>query len=157
VPVFVDDSGRRRRAGRLIAAAVAVAVLAYLAVIGLSVAGVPYIGHLAPPGLDRLSSPSGDAGVVTGPAVDEVPLPAAPDPSTPNGPGTGEATATPAAQADGPAAPATVPTADTTVVPTSTTVTHGQGETPTDTSPNSTVPTSDPGGGRRPDSPPGQG
>jgi hypothetical protein len=153
--VFVDDSGRRRRAGRLIGAAVAVAVLAYLAVIGLSVAGVPYVGHLAPPGLDRLSSPSGDAGVVTGPAVDEVPLPATPVPGTPDGAGTGEATST--AQAGGPAAPATVPTTATTVVPTSTTVTHGQSETTTDTTPNSTVPTTDPGGGRRPDSPPGQG
>jgi hypothetical protein len=152
VPVFVDDSGRRRRAGRMVGATLAVAVLTYLVVIGLSVAGVPYVGRLAPPGLDLLSRPSGDAGVVTGPAVDEVPLPAPPDPT---------AAAQPDRSADelttASTPPTTVPSTATTAVPTSTTVTHGRSANQTDPTPSSTVPTTTPGGGRRPDTPPGQG
>ena len=56
-PVFVDDSGRRRRAG-CSAACLAALVASYVGVVGLTFAGVPLIGRLAPPGVDR-SVPTG--------------------------------------------------------------------------------------------------
>lgn len=155
VPIFVDDSGRRRRAARLVGSALAVAVLGYVVLISLSLAGVPLVGHLAPPGLGRLNQPSGDVGVVTGPAVEVAPLPeAAGDPSSTSAQGGAFA-----AGASPTTSPSAVPTtvAPPTAAPTTTTTVHGRSSATTVPSPGSTVPSTDPGGGRRPDSPPGQG
>jgi len=55
-PVFVDDSGRRRRAGRVFGACLAALVLSYVGVVGLTFSGAPLIGRLAPPGVDQLAS-----------------------------------------------------------------------------------------------------
>lgn len=81
-PVFVDDSGRRRRAGRWIGGGLGAVVLAYVAVVGLTFAGVP-VGLLAPPGVEQLSRPSDDHDLRVTPGAQENPIPAA---------GTGEAT-----------------------------------------------------------------
>jgi hypothetical protein len=48
--VFVDDSGRRRRAGRLVGICLATLVLSYVAVVGLTFSGAPLVNRLAPPG-----------------------------------------------------------------------------------------------------------
>jgi hypothetical protein len=76
-PVFVDDSGRRRRAGRLVGICLATLVLSYVAVVGLTFSGAPLVNRLAPPGVDRLSRPGGDDGLSMGPDAEESPLPPA--------------------------------------------------------------------------------
>lgn len=81
-PVFVDDSGRRRRAGRWIGGGLGALVLAYVAVVGLTFAGVP-LGRLAPPGVEQLSRPSDDHDLRVTPGAQENPIPTA---------GTGEGT-----------------------------------------------------------------
>ena len=75
-PVFVDDSGRRRRAGRLLGAGLAALVLCYVGVVGLTFSGAPLVGRLAPPGIGQLSRPAGDGGLDVGPGSRESPLPA---------------------------------------------------------------------------------
>lgn len=127
-PVFVDDSGRRRRAGRVVGAGLGALVFGYLTVVGLAFAGVPLVGRLAPPGVSQLSRPAGDAGVAIGPGVVESDLPPAatgPDPA-------GPAPTPPAGLSD-------VSAATTTTGPT-TTAAPGQGATTSVPSPASTVP-----------------
>lgn len=156
-PVFVDDSGRRRRIGRLVASSVVVAVAAYTAVIALNLAGAPLVGNLAPPGVDRLARPVGDVPVVTGPATDVVTLPPPPtSPSDGTAPEPGDETGS---TADTTASTTSTAPSTTTTVPstaTTTTTVRGRGPTTTVTPPGAT----DPGngnGGDPPDTPPGQG
>ncbi|HEX6420074.1 MAG TPA: hypothetical protein VFZ77_16355 [Acidimicrobiales bacterium] len=153
-PVFVDDTGRRRRAGRLLAGGVALLTAGYLAVVGLTFAGAPLAGHLAPPGVERLARPAGDTGAAVGPGAHEATIP------SPAG-APGEAATTPAAGGDGTApddgAPATAATADPTTSTTATTAPPpGQGTGTTLPTPSSTVPDRSGHGGGPPDEPPGK-
>jgi hypothetical protein len=154
-PVFVDDSGRRRRIGRLVASSVVVAIAAYTAVIALNLAGVPLVGNVAPPGVDRLARPVGDTPVVTGPSTEVVTLPPPPPSSDGTTPGPADeddpSAATGSTAAPDPTAPST-----TTTAPTPTTTVRGHGPTTTVTAPGTTDPVRGNGGGR-PDTPPGQG
>jgi hypothetical protein len=124
-PVFVDDSGRRRRAGRVVGAGLGVLVFGYLTVVGLAFAGVPLVGRLAPPGVSQLSRPAGDGGVAIGPGAVESDLPPA---------ATGPSSA-------GPGATLTDASATTTTIASTTTSTApGRGATTSVPSPASTVP-----------------
>ena len=156
--MFVDDSGRRRRAGRLLAVGVASLAVGYLAVVGLTFAGAPIVGHLAPPGLDQLARPAGDEGAGVGPAQRESSLPPAAGAGAVSGgtaatagstPTTGDETAT------------ATPLTPTSLAPPATTATTaaappGQGTTTTLPSPSSTVPDRTAPGGGPPDHPPGK-
>lgn len=177
-PVFVDDSGRRHRVGRRVAWAVVAGVGIYMVVIALGLAGVLFVGRLAPPGLDRLVEPAGNTGVVGGPDVDETPLPSTSEPTTDDAGSTstvGDPAGSSSAAADStPATASPLPTdavttgAETTASPpteaTTTTASPGRSSTTT-TAPTTTTtegrpgsgspPSSTPGGGR-PDDPPGQ-
>jgi hypothetical protein len=136
-PVFVDDSGRRREVGRMIGVALGVVVLAYLVVVGLTFAGSPLGGSLAPPGVEDLSRPSRTGASSIGVSTDERPLPSeataaeAPDPAdlgaagTPGTGSPGTATTAPTGSTGAPPPPGGDPPATTTTEP----------------SPGSTVPT----------------
>ncbi len=137
-PVFVDDSGRRRRAGRLLGIGLGALVLAYVTVVGLTFAGAPVVGRLAPPGVAQLSRPTGDDGPgVVGPDAREAALPpagASPDPASAPGD-------TPSAGLDA-GGPIEQPGSTTTTAPPTTTTSAppGQGATTTVPTPSSTVP-----------------
>lgn len=126
-PVFVDDSGRRRRAGRVVGAGLGALVFGYLTVVGLAFAGVPLVGRLAPPGVSQLSRPAGDGGVAIGPGAVESDLPPA---------ATGSQTSVPTPTA----APADQPAATTTTASTTTTVAPGRGATTSVPAPPPSVP-----------------
>ena len=53
-PVFVDDTGRRHRAVRVVGWVIGVVVVAYLALLGISLVGSPGIVPLSLPALGRL-------------------------------------------------------------------------------------------------------
>lgn len=157
-PVFVDDSGRRRRAGRLLAGGVASLAVGYLAVVGLTFAGAPIVGHLAPPGLDQLARPAGDEGAGVGPGQRESPLPPAAGAGDVTGgtAATAETTPTPGDEAaTAPASPAPTATAPATTTTTTAAAPPGQRATTTVPSPSSTVPDRTAPGGP-PDHPPGK-
>ena len=135
-PVFVDDSGRRRRAGRVLGTCLAALVASYVAVVGLTFSGAPLVGRLAPPGVDELSRPAGDAGLDVGPAAQVSPLPpaATADPAAASGIGDDDPT-----PADAPVPGETTDagaTGATTATTIATTTTTAPGR-----STNSTVPT----------------
>jgi hypothetical protein len=154
IPVFVDDSGRRRRAGRLLGGLLGALVLGYVAVVALTFAGAPLVGRLAPPGVDQLSRPAGDEGVDIGPGAQEALLPPAATEPLAAGPGAMPTTAV--GDAAGAldqqvAASTTVPTPATT-----TTTLPGQGATTSVPTPSSTVPEHTHTTGGPPTEPPGK-
>jgi hypothetical protein len=157
-PVFVDDSGRRRRLGRLLGTGLAVLVLCYVAVVGLTFSGAPLVGRLSPPGVDRLSRPAGDDGVDVGPGSRESPLP--PAAASPAAPPSDDAE--PAAEgADSPAPVERQTPSPTTTAPASTTTITtspgpGQGATTSVPTPSSTVPEHTHPTGGPPTEPPGK-
>lgn len=161
-PVFVDESGRRHRRGRKLAAAIGAMALVYLIVTVLALAGAPGVGRLAPPGIDRLTRPSAGRGgdVAVGPDARESPLP--PAAVAPKGPPTGESSSGGSGDTIGSTGhPGTVTTGDgasTTSTSTTTTApTPGNGSATSVPSPSSTVPDrTRPTGGGPPDAPPGQ-
>ena len=153
-PVFVDDSGRRRRRARVIGGAIAIAVLGYVAVVALTFAGAPGFGGLGLPGLAPLSQPSGDAGATVGPQAQEQPLPravASPGQSGADPSGTVDDGGVPAGSASGTSttpAPFSATTSSTEPPTTpSTTAYPGQGSTTTVHTPSSTVPSPPPSHG----------
>jgi hypothetical protein len=155
--VFVDDSGRRRRAGRLLGAGVAALVLCYVGVVGLTFSGVPLVGRLAPPGIGQLSRPAGDGGLDVGPGSRESPLPAgalAPPGSATEAPGTAPGNAGTPSPAE--ARPTAAPTTTTASPTTTTTTTPGQGTTSSVPTPSSTVPEHTHTTGGPPPEPPGK-
>jgi len=155
-PVFVDDSGRRRRAGRLLGTCLDALVGSYLAVVGLTFSGAPLSGRLAPPGVDQLSRPAGDGGLGVGPGAQESPLPPAAVASA-DAPSEGSGLAPDGAdapQAVDTQAPPAVPAAVTTT--TATTVAPGQSTNSTVPTPGSTVPEHTQPTGGPPTEPPGK-
>ena len=109
-------------------------VLAYVAVVGLTFAGVQLADTLAPPGIADLSEPAGESPGI-GPDAQESPLP----------PGAFDPDADPAAPAPGPGAAAgqdtsTTPTTETPTTAPTTTTAPGGGTTTTIPTTNSTVP-----------------
>ena len=141
----------------MLGACLAALVSAYVAVVGLTFSGAPLVGRLAPPGVEQLSRPAGDAGVDVGPGAQVSPLPpaatAAPeagsradevDPSGTDAAATGEVTD---------AASTGAPTA-TTIATTTTTTTPGRSTHTTEATPSSTVPEHSTGG--PPAEPPGK-
>jgi hypothetical protein len=152
--VFVDDSGRRRRAGRLVGTCLAALVLSYIAVVGLTFSGAPLIGRLAPPGVDQLSRPAGDAGLGVGPGAQESPLPPVAAEAQ-----DGTSDAREIAQVDGAIepgeTPATTVPSDATAT-TTTTVAPGRSTNSTAPTPSSTVPEHTQPTGGPPLEPPGK-
>ena len=137
-PVFVDDSGRRRRAGRWIGGGLGALVLGYVALVGMTFAGVPLAGRLAPPGVEQLSRPTSDQGVSVTPGAQESPMPPADDVTVPP---------VEPVPAGGPVAPApdegaggTAAGSSTTTGVTTTTAPAGNGATTSVPGPNSTAP-----------------
>jgi len=140
-PVFVDDSGRRRRVARLAGVSLGGLAFAYLVVVGATFAGVPGLGRLDTPGLGQLTRPAGDrADVGDEPVEQAVPAEVA-------GPVGGAGADVPTGDADvstttteaTPAAPTDPPVATTTVsttVPATATTVPGRGTS----TPSSTVP-----------------
>ena len=156
-PVFVDDSGRRRRAGRVLGTCLAALVASYVAVVGLTFSGAPLIGRLAPPGVDELSRPAGDAGLDVGPAAQVSALPPAAT-ADPAASGIADVDPTPA-DAPGPgetsdAGTTGAPAAATTTIATTTTTAPGRSTNSTVPTPGSTVPEHSTGG--PPAEPPGK-
>jgi hypothetical protein len=123
--------------------------LGYVAVVGMTFAGVPVVGSLAPPGVEQLARPAGDEGADVGPGAQETPLPAAAvaDPAT-STPSPGAQASTSANDAEGttgetPAPSATTaPTSDPAATTTTTVTAPGEGATTSVPAPASTVPTS---------------
>ena len=153
-PVFVDDSGRRRRAGRVLGTGLGLLVVAYVTVVGLTFAGAPLVGRLAPPGVAQLSRPTpDDAADVVGPGARETELPSAaapPGPLSATDPATG---ADPGGSPDDPSGAGVT----TSAPPTTTTTAPGQGATTSVPTPSSTVPDrTHPTAGGRPTEPPGK-
>jgi hypothetical protein len=165
-PVFVDDTGRRRRAARVVGATTGLLALAYVVFVALVFAGAPGIGELAVAGLGPLTNPAGDeADVGSRPVELAVPekVTGQADPAT--GPTSGdgqndqngqvgapnEAVAS-TAVTPGSGSTTTVPPATTTLPATATTTVHGNGRPDEAPGSNSTVPdkggppTSSPGG-----------
>jgi hypothetical protein len=156
-PVFVDDSGRRRRAGRLLGACLASLVLCYVGVVGLTFSGAPLVGRLAPPGIGQLSRPAGDEGLDVGPGSRESPLPAgalAPPGSATEARGTAPGNAGTPSPAE--ARPTAAPTTTTASPTTTTTTTPGRGTTSSVPTPSSTVPERTHTSGGPPPEPPGK-
>ncbi len=145
-PVFVDDSGRRRRVARVVGTASGALALAYVLVVGVTFAAIPGFGRLEAPGLGPLTNPAGDQADVGDEPV-ERPVPvqvaeAADEPPVDDG----EDTATAGSPMDDPASlMPTAPTSTTTALPTATTV-HGRSSA----TPSSTVPDNGGSGGGPP-------
>jgi hypothetical protein len=156
IPVFVDDSGRRRRVGRLVGICVGTLVLGYTAVAALTFVGAPLVGRLAPPGLAQLSRPAGDEGLGVGPGAQESALPpgAARGADPAANPGTAEALAADDDVSELPAPSST--TTSTTPSTTTTTAPPGQGATTSVPAPNSTTPERTHTTGGPPTEPPGK-
>ena len=126
-PVFVDDSGRRRRLARVAGGAICLVVCAYLALVGLTLTGAPGTRHLSPPGLDALARPAGGGSADVGAEADEQPLPVAADaPAAPGGEG-GAGTGAAAPGPPAPRAPSTVTTAPAEAATTTTVPAGGHG------------------------------
>lgn len=159
--MFVDDSGRRRRAVRLLGACLAALVLCYVAVVGLTFSGAPLVGRLAPPGIGELSRPAGDDGLDVGPGSQESPLPAAA--VAPDGSATGARGSAPSNTAARPpagpqptAAQGATSVTPTTTPTTTTTPGRGQGTSTSVPTPSSTVPERTHTTGGPPTEPPGK-
>jgi len=149
-PVFVDDSGRRRRVARAIGTTVGLLVLVHVTFVGLTFTGLPGLGGVDLVGLGSLTAPAGGrADVGTDPVEQIVPEaviePDREDVPTPTTSGhddqlTGAPVATTTAPPTTTTAPATttVPLAAT---PGATTTTlPGNGHDTAGQSPSSTVP-----------------
>lgn len=154
-PVFVDDSGRRRRVARAVGITSGAVALAYVVFVGLTFAGAPGLGKLDAAGLGQLTNPAGErADLGSNPREQAVPAAVAGGVGVgiqAAGPGPGETS--PATSTPAPVSAATVPaTTTTTASPATTTTTRpGHGTNTSAPTPNSTVPgkgppTSRPGG-----------
>jgi hypothetical protein len=139
-PVFVDDSGRRHRAARIVGTTLGVLALVYVAFVGLTFAGLTGLGRLDAAGLGALTNPAGDHADVGSDPVEQ----AAPDVADATGLTAAEATDQGEASASQPATQVTASTVPPTTTPgapaTPTTTLHGRGPTTSDHTPNSTVP-----------------
>jgi hypothetical protein len=114
-----------------------VVVLAYVAVVGLTFAGVQLAGTLAPPGVDDLSEPAGEQPAGVGPGAQESPLP--PEAFDPDAGRAGAAATTDPSSDEPDASPTTDQGPDASTPAATTTTTAGS--TPTTVpSPNATVP-----------------
>ena len=162
VPVFVDESGRRRRVGQMLGVSLGTLVLGYVVVVALTFGGAPVAGSFAPPGLGDLSRPAGDDGPGVGSGAQVSPLPTAVVPgSAPvaGGAATSDPAPAPAGDAPAPADPGATTLVPTTTAPppsTTTTAPRGQGATTSVPVPNSTVPERTPPTGGPPSEPPGK-
>ncbi|HEX8802966.1 MAG TPA: hypothetical protein VF743_02195 [Acidimicrobiales bacterium] len=151
-PVFVDESGRRRRVGRAIGACIGALLLGYAAVVALTFAGVPVAGTLALPGVDALARPTGQDAADVGAGAGEVRLPdgasdAAGSATTTTAPRSAATPADPgAADADGASTTSSTAPATTTTTP---------GNRSTTSLPEPSSPTTRPGHGP-PAEPPGK-
>jgi hypothetical protein len=152
--VFVDDSGRRRRAARAVGASVGVLALGYVLFVGLTLAGIPGLGEVGAPGLGSLTQPAGEQADV-GPDPVEQAVPAEVAQPQSEAPASAPTTSEAVAQAGPTSAPESSTTTTSTTVPpvtTTTTAVHGNGPGAAVPGPNSTVPekggppTSRPGG-----------
>jgi hypothetical protein len=158
LPVFVDESGRRRRVGQLLGVSLGTLVLGYVVVVALTFGGAPVVGSFAPPGLGDLSRPAGDDGPGVGSGAQVSPLPTAGAPgSAPVAGGAASADQAPvvAGEADDEPEPST-PTTAPPPPSTTTTAPPGQGTTTSAPVPNSTVPDHTPPTGGPPTDPPGK-
>jgi hypothetical protein len=157
-PVFVDDTGRRRRAARLIGTTVGLVALVYVGFVGLTFAGLPGLDGVDVAGLGSLTAPAGeDADVGTDPVEQVVPEVVADadhgdGPAAATAPDDGDQPAAGTGATTIPATTTTAPAATTTTSPVTTTV-PGNGPGTAVPGPNSTVP--DKGG--PPTSRPGNG
>lgn len=116
-------------------------VTGYVAVVGMTFAGVPLVGRLAPPGVEQLTRPATDQGVSVSPGAQQSPLPtdgSGEDPLDGVEPPAGD-TASGQATADGGTGAPTTST-PTTVVTTTTTAPRGNGATTSVPGSNGTVP-----------------
>jgi hypothetical protein len=66
-----NDAGRRQRVRRRVGWVLIGGIGLYLVVIALGLAGVLFFGRLSPPGLDRLTRPTGSTKVETDPNADD--------------------------------------------------------------------------------------
>lgn len=159
-PVFVDESGRRRRIGQMLGVSLGTLVLGYVVVVALTFGGAPVVGSFAPPGLGDLSRPAGDDGPGVGTGAQVSPLPTAGAPgSAPVVGGAATSDQAPAAAGEAyepPERPATSPTTAPPPPSTTTTAPPGQGTTTSAPVPNSTVPERTPPTGGPPTEPPGK-
>ncbi len=156
LPVFVDESGRRRRVGQMLGVSLGTLVLGYVVVVALTFGGAPVVGSFAPPGLGDLSRPAGDDGPGVGSGAQVSPLPTAGAPGSAPVAG-GAATSDPAPAVAGDAYDQPVATTPTSAPPppsTTTTAPPGQGTTTSAPVPSSTVPEHTSGG--PPTEPPGK-
>jgi hypothetical protein len=141
LPVFVDESGRRRRVGQMLGVSLGTLVLGYVVVVALTFGGAPVVGSFAPPGLGDLSRPAGDDGPGVGSGAQVSPLPTAGAPgSAPVVGGAATSDQAPAEAYDQSEASTTTPTTAPPPPSTTTTVSRGQGTTTSAPVPNSTVP-----------------
>jgi hypothetical protein len=158
LPVFVDESGRRRRVGQMLGVSLGTLVLGYVVVVALTFGGAPGVGSFAPPGLGDLSRPAGDDGPGVGSGAQVSPLPTAGAPGS--APVVGGAASSDQAPAIGQASDEAEPSATSpTTAPaptTTTTAPPGQGTTTSAPVPNSTVPERTPPTGGPPTEPPGK-
>ena len=156
VPVFVDESGRRRHIGQMLGVSVGTLVLGYVVVVALTFGGVPAIGPFTPPGLGDLSRPAGGEPPGVGAGAQESPIPTAGAPGSV--PAEGATTASDDATGVADVVDDQPATTATTAVPTSTTTTvpRGRGTTTTAPAPASTAPEHTPPGAGRPAEPPGK-
>ncbi|HEX5945912.1 MAG TPA: hypothetical protein VFY82_06520 [Acidimicrobiales bacterium] len=125
----------------MIGIALGTLVAGYVAVVGMTFAGVPLVGRLAPPGVEELARPAADQGVSVSPGAQQSPLPTdgtgerSPDGVEPAlGDAAGQATA------DGGTGATPTSSTSTTVVTTTTTAPPGNGATTSVPAPNGTVP-----------------
>jgi hypothetical protein len=153
-PVFVDDSGRRRRAARVVGASAGLVASVYVAFVGLTFAGVPGLGEVGAPGLASLTQPAGDQADVGRDPVEQA-VPAAVAQPAADASATGQpAAATVPIDGATQATPTSAPGSATTTSPTTPPTTAPSAATPSTTSttlrgngpgsavpgPNSTVP-----------------
>lgn len=160
-PVFVDDTGQRRRLVRLVGLGATLLIAGYLVVMGLTFVGMPLVDGFAPPGADDLARPAGGDEPEVGPGARTAPLP----PAATTDPGDGPTDTSTGAPSSGdgttgsgtsPTGPAPAPATTAPPPPTTTTSVPGRGATtsvpgPGSTAPDHTVPS--PGG---PPDPPGR-
>ena len=140
LPIFVDDSGRRRRVVRRLAMAATTAALGYLVVLVATLVGLPGLGRVPLPGVEELRTPAPAERTVVGDRTFDEPLPelAPAAPTTPLDPLIGVSsttTTTTTVATTATTAPTTAPTTATTVVTattaSTTTVPPGRGSTTT--------------------------
>ena len=126
----------------MIGIALGTLVAGYVAVVGMTFAGVPLVGRLAPPGVEQLTRPAADQGVSVSPGAQQSPLP-----TDGTGEGSLDGVEPPAgdaeagqATADGRTGATTTSSTSTTVVTTTTTAPPGNGATTSVPGSNGTVP-----------------